>query len=67
MIWSHEKAMNHTTAKIQHESTAPRPARRSTPLYSVTTDKASAVKATSRVTDAAGWRSKKPITFDAAL
>ncbi|GAA3854522.1 hypothetical protein ACWDR2_09275 [Streptomyces sp. NPDC003631] len=59
--------MNSTATKIQHESVEPRPVRRLTPLASTAADKTSAVRSTSRLTDAEGWRSKKPIAFDAAL
>jgi hypothetical protein len=65
--WSYETAMNRATT-IQSESATFRSAqRRHTPLTSVAADKAAVIKSTGRLTDAAGWTSKKPITFDAAI
>ncbi|WP_055530508.1 hypothetical protein [Streptomyces graminilatus] len=59
--------MNRATT-IQSESAISRSAqRRHTPLMSAATDKAAAVRSTGRLTDAAGWASKKPITFNAAI
>lgn len=75
--WSYETAMNEMNIEVTAitsasaaagTSTLLRPApRRHTPLVSVATDKAAAIKSTGRLTDAAGWTSKKPITFDAAI
>jgi hypothetical protein len=65
--WSYETAMNKATT-IPSVSAIPRSAqRRHTPLSSVATDKAAVIKSTGRLTDAAGWTSKKPITFNAAI
>ncbi|MDX3749370.1 hypothetical protein [Streptomyces sp. AK08-02] len=59
--------MNRATT-MQSESAISRSSqRRHTPLTPVATDKAAVIKSTGRLTDAAGWTSKKPTAFNAAI